>query len=615
MRYSYQYLILIFVLLIASCSSDVQKAADQSARQLVKLTNWDYSTNGGKEWNSLSGLSELTNTNKDSIWLRTALPKFNSNFTHIYLGRVNYTFQVFLDEEKIFEYGKNECFDDTGQFGLNQLLIPLPKFKFDDELLITLQLNSDENLKNWGSVLTSAEKVYEDLFLSNIDDLLLSAIFISITIILFVLYLFYLRTTLLLSIIIFISSIAIFTLSNSLFIQLIFPAPILYYHSDYISLVTATVGAFLALKEIVSDRFKTILKLIVIIHLLFLIGSIILVFSTKTTYLQILNYFMIVLSANMLISIVVILLSLKEGRYTTKLVITGMSAFILSAFVEIIIFYTGYSSFVYNYSVQALHFGALLFIIFLIWIAGYHYINSFREKDLARQKELDAVKRESEVKARFARRLIQTQEDERNRIAMELHDSIGQKLLLIKNYLLSEIRARSTAKKDVDSLEEISNLSGETIQEVREITHNLRPQHLDQLGLTTAIETAVERFENSSEISFHFELDDIDGAMPKEDEINYYRIIQESLNNIVKHSNASEAHVTIKRNNNSIIAEIKDNGKMQNLNLKSEGIGITGMRERAKMIKAEISIDIGKSEGTSIKLIYHIEKANRNETN
>ncbi|MHB9057101.1 MAG: sensor histidine kinase, partial [Paludibacteraceae bacterium] len=224
----------------------------------------------------------------------------------------------------------------------------------------------------------------------------------------------------------------------------------------------------------------------------------------------------------------------------------------------------------------------------------------------------EAIKRENEVRQNFTTKLLESQEAERNRIALGLHDSVGQNLLLIKNHLLSKIK-QSSVQNDLAVLNEIGDLADETIQEIRNITYNLRPQYLDQLGLTAAIETIAEKISESSGINISLDIEDkIDDLISKNDQINFFRIVQESLNNIVKHSGADEAFVIMKRENDQILLEIRDNGKgFQNINIVS-GTGITGMRERAKILGTGLDI-IHDESGTKIKMIYPIKAVLQNE--
>src|SRR5262249_25892779 len=131
----------------------------------------------------------------------------------------------------------------------------------------------------------------------------------------------------------------------------------------------------------------------------------------------------------------------------------------------------------------------------------------------------------------FSRRLIESQEAERKRIATELHDSLGQNLLIIKNRALLHMQSLPDEKARL-KFNELSDAVSHTLEEVRTISYDLRPPHLDQLGLRMALVAMIEKVVASSPIHFTHELDECDGRFAPGEEITLYRIVQECLNNI-----------------------------------------------------------------------------------
>ncbi len=210
----------------------------------------------------------------------------------------------------------------------------------------------------------------------------------------------------------------------------------------------------------------------------------------------------------------------------------------------------------------------------------------------------------------FSQQLLAYQEDERKRISGELHDGVGQNLLVIKNMLqlgLNNLQGKHDASANFQSASEIVS---ETIQEVREISHNLSPQHLEQLGLTSTLETVIENIERACEIEFTVDIQDIDNLLPQESEILVYRIVQESLNNIIKHSQADTAEVAIHKQAGLISIRISDNGVgySHSGSATTRGIGISGMQERAQLLQGEISIKSGEKSGTVVHLNIELDR-------
>jgi signal transduction histidine kinase len=123
----------------------------------------------------------------------------------------------------------------------------------------------------------------------------------------------------------------------------------------------------------------------------------------------------------------------------------------------------------------------------------------------------------------FSRQLLDSMETERKRIASELHDSIGQELLIIKNRALLALADLKDRKIVREQLNEISNTASQALQETQEITYNLRPYQIDKLGLTKAIESIIKRAERTTATVLISDVDPIDNLVPKEMEIHVYR--------------------------------------------------------------------------------------------
>ncbi len=211
----------------------------------------------------------------------------------------------------------------------------------------------------------------------------------------------------------------------------------------------------------------------------------------------------------------------------------------------------------------------------------------------------------SAARARFAQQLIEQQEQVSRHIAVELHDSIGQSLIVIRNRALMSLNTPDKHERMIAQMEEISEAAADSIIEVRQIAHNLHPYQLEHLGLTSALETMIESAADASEIEFVSEIDDVDDLLSKEAEINLYRIVQESLNNILKHSGAGKVKILLGKTGSILNLIIEDNGKgfqAGNSNKPKNGLGLTGIAERAKMLNARHEIRSTPNLGTVIAL-------------
>lgn len=203
----------------------------------------------------------------------------------------------------------------------------------------------------------------------------------------------------------------------------------------------------------------------------------------------------------------------------------------------------------------------------------------------------------------ISRQLFALQEDERKRIAAELHDGLGQNLLIIKNRLYL---AQQNAAGAGPQLEEISQTVSQTIQEVRDISHDLRPYQLDRLGLTKAVQSVVRKVTESGAVTIQSEIAAIDGLFPPECEIHFFRIVQESLNNVVKHSDAATARLSITQADGKITMKIEDDGRgfdyramMGDAN-STRGFGLTGLGERVRILRGRFDCDSAPGSGTRL---------------
>lgn len=217
------------------------------------------------------------------------------------------------------------------------------------------------------------------------------------------------------------------------------------------------------------------------------------------------------------------------------------------------------------------------------------------------------LQRRNAAQEEFSRRLINAHEIERRRIAAELHDSIGQSLAMIKNSAIFAVHSVKDLENAKEQFEEITTESANAISEVREIAYNLRPYLLDRLGLTKAINAMLNKIADKLPLRIISKVDDIDGLFENEAELSIYRIIQESLGNIIKHAEASEIDVTIEKIENGINLKIRDNGKGFDTKEKSEnktqgGFGLLGISERVRMLNGTFSIKSETDKGTTIEI-------------
>ncbi|MDQ4122693.1 MAG: DUF4118 domain-containing protein [Acidobacteriota bacterium] len=200
-------------------------------------------------------------------------------------------------------------------------------------------------------------------------------------------------------------------------------------------------------------------------------------------------------------------------------------------------------------------------------------------------------------------------EEERKRIALEIHDELGQALTGLKmeiHLLKNQINNDETKKaaQATRKIEDLLRLIDSTVQTVRRISTELRPAILDDLGLIAAIEWQSQEFERRTGISCHVSTNLEDIEIKPESAIAIFRIFQETLTNVARHAEAKSIAVDLRKSDQNIILRIVDNGigiaagRIQN----NHSLGILGMRERARLIGGELTISRGEKNGTIVLL-------------
>jgi signal transduction histidine kinase/ligand-binding sensor domain-containing protein len=234
---------------------------------------------------------------------------------------------------------------------------------------------------------------------------------------------------------------------------------------------------------------------------------------------------------------------------------------------------------------------------------------------LAWQYRVAQLKRVNTLQQVFSRELINSQEQERKRIAAELHDSLGQTLAIIKNRAVLSLSGPDDHTRALEQLDEIAEAASHAIEEVREIVYNLRPYHLERLGLTKSIEAMIRRASTGDGVRFAAEIEPLDSLFSAEAEINVYRILQEAISNIVKHAQATEAKVSVKRSSTGADVVIQDNGRgflpcsADPTETRRGGFGLIGIAERARLLGGDLTVDSAPGGGTVLTIRLRNDKS------
>jgi len=229
---------------------------------------------------------------------------------------------------------------------------------------------------------------------------------------------------------------------------------------------------------------------------------------------------------------------------------------------------------------------------------------------------------EEQIKA-LPKRIIQAQEEERERISWEIHDDLGQSLVTLKMLIQSAMLEADTDKTNARrSYDKVIKSFDAVIEKTRSISSGLRPSSLEMLGLTAAIKGMVNEFKQGKNLKICLAWKDatdnktdslnLDNLIFLAEPINFYRIIQEALTNIVKHAKATRADILLKKRDNQLSVVIKDNGigltprKRESKNHHLTGLGLSIMEERARLLGGEFNI-VSSPKGTALQFKIPVE--------
>jgi two-component system sensor histidine kinase UhpB len=207
---------------------------------------------------------------------------------------------------------------------------------------------------------------------------------------------------------------------------------------------------------------------------------------------------------------------------------------------------------------------------------------------------LEVERRKSTVRA------LAAQEGERRRVAQELHDEIGQSLTAL--LLLLEGVRKDAGEQVTAEVDEASEAARSALDDLRRIVQRLRPEALDELGLTTALLTLGDRVSAQAGLHVVQKLDPRVRNLDPDAELVIYRIAQESLTNVVRHAEATKVELSLERVPGGVLLRVSDDGCGMNGSRGIDGSGIRGMRERALLVHADITLGEARDGGVEVRL-------------
>jgi len=239
-----------------------------------------------------------------------------------------------------------------------------------------------------------------------------------------------------------------------------------------------------------------------------------------------------------------------------------------------------------------------------------------QEVDVRRRAQFDLQESREELRA-LSTHLVQVREEERTRIAREVHDELGQTVTILK-LDMAGLRHRTDAAPELrdsaeiqDLLASMSTALDDTMSAVRRIIAELRPGVLDDLGLIAAVEWQARDFSKRTGIECEIDLPAEKLRVGHEVSTSVFRILQEALTNILRHAEATRVQVMLRREGDNLLLRVQDNGRGMKLDTPLDGkhFGLLGMRERVRSLSGELLIDSDAGEGTTLTVRVPTEPA------
>jgi two-component system sensor histidine kinase DegS len=226
-------------------------------------------------------------------------------------------------------------------------------------------------------------------------------------------------------------------------------------------------------------------------------------------------------------------------------------------------------------------------------------------------KQVGEVLEDAKQKQEFGLRIIEAQEEERKRVSREIHDGPAQMManVMMRSDLIERVFREHGEQAGMGEIKNLKKMVRNALYEVRRIIYDLRPMALDDLGLVPTLKKylqTIEEYHSDTKISFVNMGNE--KRLPAKFEVALFRLVQESVQNAIKHAEAHEIKVKLELTRNSISVVVKDDGKGFDMNMdKPESFGILGMKERVELLQGQLSIDSKVGRGTIVIIQVPLE--------
>ena len=578
---------IFIIIFLVSCSYSVR---DNN----YMLKDWKVSFGDSTEWVSTEKKSfDLNEINSKTIFLKATIPETEISDPVLFIGNSYQSMEVFLDDSLIYSFGSTEkndlrisrywhIIDLPENCALSQLLFkitsPVHLIGLSDHIFIDSYADIYRKM-----TMNDLPKIFIGLFL----------IFFGIAAVVLTIYLKQFKNYAGLNS--FITLFGLWLLFNPQTTQLYVNNPCILYYTDLPLLIMSAASFIFFFAGFFIRPVKNILIILSYIH--FAAGAVLTIsdLAGLITIKQFGSSYLIFLLSSNIFIVIMIFLRTIEKKSEARIIMTGAVVFLILASVEIVSFFNGINMSAFGLDLSFVHIGAMLLVIF--WIILY-FLRYVRMNRIYMKSQED-----------FSRSLLDFQNEERKRIASELHDAAGHDFLVIKT--LSQMGCNEPGKVNIpDILKNISETSENAVNNLRNICRALYPPLIENLGLRKSLISLVEKSFANTEIQSEIDIEYIDSYFKRSDHIHIYRIVQELITNILKHSGADHVALSIRDNSGYMILTLTDNGKgipesvMYSVTTYSKGMGLKGISERAGILGGKMSLENIRPSGLKTEIKF-----------
>ena len=438
----------------------------------------------------------------------------------LYLTSIRQSAQIYLDNEKIFEYGKFIDIESNHFKGWRSFVIPLSN-NYSDRMLTFRIWSSDSPIGLGMPVFLGAtDDILNNMFIRNLDEIIFASLFLFLGVVLFVMFLSIQRNMFFFGLFLFITSNGIFTASNSVYLQTVIYAPRVFFIFDILSLLTASVGGMILFEQIIIKKFKPVIRKLWQLFVIILAISIYPVISLNFSYACLLNQSLMPLAIiSMAISFILILMSLRKGGTDLVLLFIGNLIFYVFAGIEIFFFYDYGNDLEFGLRIGWLHIGTFVFVIFLIWIVIRKYFETDKQKETAQKNATESLIKSERFKSQMQLKQVEAEklkelDQMKSRFFANISHEFRTPLTLILGPLQSIIQNTNDDKSK---------------QQFRTIEHNAN--HLLKL---------INEMLDLSKLDFK----EMKLQVAEKDIVSYLKILVESFDSFVRAKNISLEFLT-----------------------------------------------------------------------